>query len=43
VALKIDLVDKETNFSDLMIESEYEVLAIMTLEDITSGNADIIV
>jgi len=43
VTLKIDFVDKETNFSDLTIESEYEVLATMTLEDITSGEADIIV
>jgi len=43
VSLKIEFIDTETNFSDLIIDSEYEVLSTTTLENITSGTADIVV
>lgn len=42
ISLKIEFIDTETYFSDLVIESEYEVLATTTLENITSGTADIV-
>ena len=43
VTLAIELIDTDTYISDLVSESGYSVLTKTTLENITSGNADILV
>jgi hypothetical protein len=43
VTLNIELVDKDSYYGDLKVESAYRVLTKTTLENITSGNADILV
>jgi len=43
VTLNIELIDKDPYYGDLKVESAYQVLTKTTLENITSGDADILV